>query len=289
MTDRRIYLIDGSGFIFRAFFAYPAMERRDGTPINAVYGFCNILQKLLWDVKTADIAVIFDAGRRNFRHDIYPAYKAQRPALPEGLAPQLPIMRDATRAFGIPAIELEGYEADDLIATYARIATEQNMETCIVSSDKDLMQLMTNTVSIYDPMKGTELNVNDVIAKFGVAPHRVADVQALAGDAVDNVPGVPGIGVKTAAALIKEYGNLENILSNIDSIPYGRGRYAQLLTKYKDQARISKQLVLLNRYVPVPLQLASITRTPNHAQLLAFLSAQGFNSIMQRMKTYGVQ
>ncbi len=196
-----LYLIDGSGFIFRAFHALPPMTRSDGTHVNAVYGFCNMLSKLLTDSKADHIAVIFDAGRKTFRNEIYPAYKAHRPPPPPELIPQFALIREATRAFGIPSIEAPNYEADDLIAAYAKAALAAKQAVRIVSSDKDLMQLIRPGIEMLDPLRYTPIGLDEVMKKFGVAPDKVVDVQALAGDSTDNVPGVPGIGVKTAAEL----------------------------------------------------------------------------------------
>ena len=201
---RHVYLIDGSGYIFRAFHALPPMTRADGTPVNAVFGFTNMLLKLVEDSDADYIAVIFDAGRRSFRNDLYPEYKAHRPPPPPELVPQFALIREATRACNVPAIEREGFEADDLIAAYAKVASALGAEVTIVSSDKDLMQLVGGKVTMHDPIKNRRIGEAEVREKFGVGPDKVVDVQALAGDSSDNVPGVPGIGVKTAAELIKK-------------------------------------------------------------------------------------
>ena len=190
---RHIYLVDGSGFIFRAFHALPPMNRRDGTPTNAVLGFCNMIYKLERESDCDALVVLFDTARATFRNDIYPDYKANRPPPPEELVPQFPLIRDAVRAFGLPCIELAGYEADDLIATYARQATARGDRVTIVSSDKDLMQLVGDNVGMLDPMRMRAIGPDQVREKFGVGPDKVVDVQALAGDSTDNVPGVPGI------------------------------------------------------------------------------------------------
>ena len=213
--NAHLVLVDASGYIFRAFHALPPLTRKsDGLPVGAVSGYCNMLFKLLEDgAKNGDapthFACIFDHSGKSFRNDLDPRYKAQRPPAPEDLVPQFPLVREATIAFGAPAVELENYEADDLIAAYARIAEEKGAKVTIISSDKDLMQLVTDKVSMLDTMKDRHISFEEVEAKFGVGPERVVDVQALAGDSVDNVPGVPGIGVKTAAQLIHEYGDLE--------------------------------------------------------------------------------
>ena len=211
--DRKhVFLVDGSGFIFRAFHALPPMSRDDGTPTNAVFGFTNMLIKLIEDLKADHCAIIFDTARKTFRNDVYKEYKANRPPPPDELIPQFALIREAVRAFNIACIEMEGYEADDLIATYTQLAREQDADVTIVSSDKDLMQLVGPNIKMFDPMKSKDISVEDVIEKFGVGPQHVVDVQALAGDTSDNVPGVPGIGIKTAAQLINEYGDLESLL-----------------------------------------------------------------------------
>ncbi|MFN3699951.1 MAG: DNA polymerase I [Alphaproteobacteria bacterium] len=286
-NENELYLVDGSGFIFRAYFAMAysrqkTMTNPAGIPVNAVFGFTNMLLKLLNDYHAPYMAVIFDAARKNFRNDIYPEYKANRDAPPEDLIPQFALVRQATEAFDIPAIELEGYEADDLIATYARLATEQGKKVVIVSSDKDLMQLMNENIRVLDPMKGKFMAQSDVLEKFGVPPERVVDVQALAGDSVDNVPGVPGIGVKTAAQLINEYGTLEELLDRASEIKQQKRR--ESLIEHRDKALMSKKLVALDHYAPVPLDLNSLkTHDPEKPKLMAFLQEQAFNSIITRL------
>ena len=281
--DETLYLIDGSGFIFRAFHALPPMTRADGTPVNAVYGFCNIMQKLLLDLKAAHVAVIFDAARKTFRNDIYPEYKAHRPPPPPELIPQFPLIREATRAFGVPALEVLNYEADDLIAAYAAQAAKEKRKVMIVSADKDLMQLIRPYVELYDPMKNIAIGEDAVLAKFGVAPDKVIDVQALAGDSTDNVPGVPGIGVKTAAQLITEYGDLETLLARAHEIKQPKRREA--LIENAELARISKRLVTLDENAPLPMPIEDIRVLEDHkAELYAFLEEQNFRSLLARMK-----
>jgi DNA polymerase-1 len=282
-TADALYLVDGSGFIFRAFHAIPPLTRSDGTPVNAVMGFTNMLMKLLADHHAEAVAVIFDSKRLTFRNDFYPAYKAQRPEPPEELKPQFGIIREAVEAFCVPCIELEGFEADDLIATYARLAREQGRPVTIVSSDKDLMQLVSDGVGMLDPIKNKPIGVEEVFEKFGVAPEKVVDVQALAGDTVDNVPGVPGIGVKTAAQLIGEYGDLETLLERAGEIKQPKRR--QALIDNAGLARVSKRLVKLDDQVPVPKPLDDLkVREPNHEKLLGFLRQQGFRSIITRVE-----
>ena len=224
----RLILVDGSGYIFRAYHALPPMARADGTPVNAVYGFSNMLMKLMDDLldknETELIAVIFDAGRVTFRNDIYPEYKANRDETPEDLIPQFDLIRDATRAFNVAAVQMKGFEADDLIATYARMGKEQGLKVTVVSADKDLMQLVDDDIEMLDPMKQRIIGPEQVIEKFGVLPEKVIDVQALAGDSSDNVPGVPGIGVKTAALLLGEYGDLETLLAHAEEIKQPKRR-----------------------------------------------------------------
>ncbi|WP_262692245.1 DNA polymerase I [Kordiimonas aestuarii] len=287
--EPHLYLIDGSSYIFRAYHALPPMTRPDGTPVNAVYGFSNMLFKLLQDLndgeKPTHLAVIFDAARKNFRNDIYAEYKAHRPPAPEDLVPQFSIIRDAAVAFGVPAIEMEGYEADDLIATYAHQAREKNWRVTIVSSDKDLMQLLDDGTDMFDSMKNKRFGPEGALEKFGVAPDRVVDVQSLAGDSVDNVPGVPGIGVKTAAQLINEYGDLDTLLERAGEIKQNKRR--ENLIEYAEMARISRQLVRLAKDAPVDFELAHMTlEDPAPEPLMAFLDAQNFRSLKVKATHY---
>jgi DNA polymerase-1 len=278
----RLILIDGSGFIFRAFHALPPMTRPDGTPVNAVFGFTNLLARELTRHSNTHIAVVFDAARETFRNRIYPQYKAQRPDPPPELIPQFALVREATEAFGVPALELPDYEADDLIASYARHVAEAGGEAVIVSSDKDLMQLIRPGVTMLDPIKQKPLGEADVIEKFGVPPNKVVEVQALAGDSVDNVPGVPGIGVKTAAQLIVEYGDVETLLANAQNIKQPKRREA--LIEHAEKARISRRLVQLDDAVPLPKPIeALVTRQPDRTVLEAWLRTQGFRSTLARM------
>ena len=277
-----LYLIDGSGFIFRAFHALPPMVRSDGTPVNAVFGFITMLMKLLEDTEVGHLAVVFDSARRNYRHDIYPDYKAHRPEVPEELIPQFSLIRAACKAFNVCAVEAEGFEADDLIATYADQAVQKGAKVTVVSSDKDLMQLVNSHIDMLDPLKNKIISSKEVIEKFGVPPQQVVDVQALAGDSSDNVPGVPGIGIKTAAQLIQEFGNLETLLDNLDKIPQPKRREA--LQTNTHQARLSYQLVALCRQAPLPLALEYFERKPPERQdLVSFLTEQNFRSILARI------
>lgn len=277
-----IFLVDGSGYIFRAYFALPQnLTNPAGMPVGAVLGFTNMLMKMLNDLKAPYIAVIFDAARKNFRYDIYDQYKANREDAPEDLVPQFPLFRKASEAFGVPALEVEGFEADDLIATYARIAREQGRKVTIVGTDKDLMQLVNDDVRLYDPIKNKYLGADDVFEKFGVQPDKVIDVQALAGDSVDNIPGVPGIGIKTAAQLITEYGTLENLLAKAGDIKQPKRREA--LVENADKARLSKRLVTLDNNAPVPLKLEDLKAHDfKTATLVEFLKEQGFKSLLAK-------
>lgn len=224
-----LHLIDGSAFIFRAFHALPPLTRKsDGLPVGAVSGFCNMLQRYVEGNSGPDaathVAVIFDKGSHTFRNDLYDQYKANRDAMPEDLRPQIPLTREATRAFNIACEEIEGFEADDIIATLACQARDAGGRVTIVSSDKDLMQLVCGGVEMMDPMKNKRIDSDGVVEKFGVGPERVVDVQALAGDSVDNVPGAPGIGIKTAALLINEFGTLEDLLDRAEEIKQPKRR-----------------------------------------------------------------
>lgn len=278
-----IFLVDGSGYIFRAYYAVPQnLTNPQGVPVGAVLGFCNMMVKLLKDLQAPYVAVIFDAARKNFRYDIYPEYKANRSETPEDLIPQFGLIREATKAFGLPALELEGYEADDLIATYAREALAQGKKVTIVGSDKDLMQLMREGVRMYEPIKGRYLTLEDVQDKFGVTPDKVPDVQALVGDSSDNVPGVPSIGAKTAAQLINEFGSLEELLSRLSEIKQPKRR--DVLTENAEIARISKRLVTLRDDVPLPATFEEMhAHDLNTPALATFLQAQGFKSILTRL------
>ena len=281
-AERTYYLVDGSGFIFRAFHTIPMRVRKaDGAPTNAVYGFSAMLMRLLADISADYIAVVFDASSTTFRNEIYPDYKANRDEPPEELVPQFPVIRDAVAAFGLASVELEGYEADDIIATYCRLARDERAKVVIVSSDKDLMQLVGDGVTMFDPMKNKAIDVAEVGERFGVAPDRVVDVQALAGDSIDNVPGVPGIGVKTAAQLIAEFGDLDTLLARATEIKQPKRR--QSLIDFAEQARLSRRLVRLADDVELPMSLNDL-RVPeaDPERLLEFLRKQEFPSLISR-------
>ena len=282
-----LFLVDGSGYIFRAYHALPPLTRKsDGLQVNAVLGFCNMLWKLLAEMKPEEkpthLAVVFDKSEKTFRTDFYPDYKAHRPDPPVDLIPQFPLIREAVHAFEIPCLEQAGYEADDLIATYARIASEAKATTTIVSSDKDLMQLIGNGVIMYDTMKDRRIGRGEVIEKFGVPPEKVIEVQALIGDSTDNVPGVPGIGVKTAAQLIGEYGNLETLLKRAGEIKQEKRR--QSLIDNAEAARMSKRLVTLESKVELDVPADElVVHEPDYKRLIAFLKAMEFASITRRV------
>ncbi len=289
---KHLYLIDGSGFIFRAYHALPPLTRPDGTPIGAVYGFTNMLLKLIEKAEADEdldyIAVIFDAARKTFRNDIYPEYKAHRPPAPDDLIPQFALVRDAAKACNVPGIELSNFEADDLIASYAKAACAKGFEVTVVTGDKDMMQLVAQGVKLQDPIKNKPINGPEVMEKFGVTPDKVVDVQALAGDSTDNVPGVPGIGVKTAAELINAYGNLENLLAKAAEIKQPKRREA--LINHAQDARVSKQLVTLKDDVPLPLPLEDLIAKPlDRGQLAEFLRAQNFKTMLAKYSVSGVQ
>lgn len=282
-----LHLIDGSAFIFRAFHALPPLTRKsDGLPVGAVSGFCNMLQRYVEGNSGPDaathVAVIFDKGSHTFRNDLYDQYKANRDAMPEDLRPQIPLTRDATRAFNIACEEIEGFEADDIIATLACQARAAGGRVTIVSSDKDLMQLVGGGVEMMDPMKNKRIDSDGVVEKFGVGPERVVDVQALAGDSVDNVPGAPGIGIKTAALLINEFGTLEDLLDRAEEIKQPKRR--QTLIEHRAQIELSKRLVALDENMDLPFTLESLEiRDAVAEDLLEFLNQMEFRTLTKRI------
>jgi DNA polymerase I len=279
---KHVYLVDGSGYIFRAFHALPPLTRPDGTPVGAVLGFTNMLLKLLRETDADHIAVVFDASQRTFRNKIYADYKANRPDTPEDLVPQFKLVREATDAMNVARIEQVDYEADDLIAAYAKAAVKAGATVTVVSSDKDLMQLVSDKVQLLDPIKNKPIGAAEVKEKFGVGPEQVIEVQALIGDSVDNVPGVPGIGVKGAAELIGVYGNLENLLKRAEEIKQPKRR--QNLIEFAEQARLSKKLVTLDADVPLPLPLDDLAVKPLDGKKLgAFLHEQNFRALLNRL------
>ncbi len=293
-SSSHVYLIDASGFIFRAYHALPQLTRKsDGLPVGAISGFCNMLWKVLEDLKAGDqpthFACIFDAGAITFRNQLYDQYKAHRPDPPEDLIPQFPLVRRAAIAFGQPALEMAGFEADDLIATYSRQAAAKGARVSIVSADKDLMQLVDDRICMFDTVKDRKICAPEVFEKFGVTPDKVIDVQALCGDSVDNVPGVPGIGIKTAALLIQEYGDLETLLARAAEIKQPKRR--ESLIAHAEMARLSKVLVTLKDDVPIEVPLEELgVSDPDPVALLAFLTEMEFRTLTTRVvQTLGVE
>ncbi len=287
------YLIDGSGYIFRAYYALPPLSRKsDGLPTGAVSGFCSMLFKLLEDSRSDDskekpthFAVIFDSARKNFRNKIYKDYKANRSEAPEDLAPQFEYIRKSVKAFNLPSIELLNYEADDLIATYAKQISKLGARVTVISSDKDLMQLVSKDIRLYDPMKNKVIGEKEVIEKFGVKPNQVIDVQSLAGDSSDNIPGVPGIGIKTASELINKYNDLDNLLDKASEIKQNKRR--ETLLENKDKALLSRKLVTLKSDVPVKDELNSfILKEVNKEKLFNFLRDMEFNRLLSQAITF---
>jgi DNA polymerase-1 len=287
-ANSHVYLIDGSGYIFRAYHALPPLTRKsDGLPLGAVYGFTAMIHKLLKETNAGEapthLAVIFDKSEKTFRNELYPEYKAHRPPAPEDLIPQFPLVRRATEAFGLPCVEMLGYEADDLIATYARQAAEKGAKVVIVSSDKDLMQLVTDRVIMLDTMKGKTIDREGVIEKFGVPPEKVVEMQALIGDSVDNVPGAPGIGPKTALQLLSEYGDLETLLARASEIKQPKRR--ETLIENADLIRISRRLVTLDAQTPVERPLESFgVADPDVGPLLDFMKEMEFRTLARRIE-----
>ncbi len=285
-----LFLVDGSGFIFRAFHALPPLTRKsDGLPVGAVSGFCNMLWKLLTSARDTSVgvtpthfAVIFDYSSKTFRKDIFPEYKANRSAPPEELIPQFGLIREATRAFNLPCIETDGFEADDIIATYARQAEAAGADVTIISSDKDLMQLVTPMVHMYDSMKDKQIGIPDVVEKWGVSPDKMIDLQAMTGDSVDNVPGIPGIGPKTAAQLLEEFGDLDTLLARADEIKQQKRR--ENIIANAELARISRQLVTLRTDVPLELALDALVLEPQDGpKLIGFLKTMEFTTLTRRV------
>ena len=283
--QNRLILIDGSAYIFRAYYGLPPMNRADGTPINAVFGFTNMLVKLIEDYRDDKMIVIFDAARENFRNTIFKDYKANRGETPEDLIPQFEIIRECVDAFNIPQLEIEGYEADDIIATYTKLAEKQKIDSIIVSSDKDLMQLVTKEITMLDPMKNKKIGIEQVIEKFGLPPEKVVQIQALTGDKVDNIPGAPGIGPKTALQLIQEFGDVHRLIKNANQIPQEKRR--NIIVDHEEDILVSLKLVKLKDDIKLPIDIkkihtySSINKNDN---LSKFLSKQGFKSIAERLK-----
>ena len=283
--QNRLILIDGSAYIFRAYYGLPPMNRADGTPINAVFGFTNMLVKLIEDYRDDKMIVIFDAARENFRNTIFKDYKANRGETPEDLIPQFEIIRECVDAFNIPQLEIEGYEADDIIATYCKLAEKQKIDSIIVSSDKDLMQLVTKKITMLDPMKNKKIGIDQVIEKFGLPPEKVIQIQALTGDKVDNIPGAPGIGPKTALQLIEEFGDVHKLINSVNQISQEKRR--NIILDHKQDILLSLELVKLKDDIKLPIDINKIhtySSIDKNDNLSNFLSNQGFKSIAERLK-----
>ncbi len=283
----RLILVDGSAYIFRAYYGLPPMNRPDGTPINAVFGFTNMLVKLIEDYSDDKMIVIFDAARENFRNKIFSEYKANRGEAPDDLIPQFPLIRECVKSFNIPQLEIEGFEADDLIATYVKLAEKDKIETIIVSSDKDLMQLVSKNVTMLDPMKNKKIEIKDVEEKFGVQPDKVIFIQALTGDKVDNIPGAPGIGPKTASQLINEFNDIDGLIENLDKIKQEKRR--NILTEAENDIRLSLKLVTLKNDVKINYTINKIKSynelKKENNNIFEFLKEQGFKSTSERLKS----
>ena len=286
MSKQHLYLVDGSGYIFRAYHRLPPLTDPEGTPVGAVYGFTSMLWKLITELANAEapthLAVILDAGSQTFRNDMYEHYKAHRPPAPEDLIPQFPLIRDAVRAFSVPCIEQDGMEADDIIASFALEALRNDFNVTIVSSDKDLMQLIQPGLDMLDTMKNQRIDRAEVIEKFGVPPEQVGEVLALMGDTADNIPGVRGVGPKTAAELIQQYGTVEGVIANIDAIK--KPKLKETLAASIDDARLSRELVRLKDDIPLALPLDTLTlRHPPHEPLAKFLAKHGFRALLSKL------
>ena len=286
MTDqlKRIYLIDGSSYIYRAYYAIRQLSNSKGLATNAVFGFTNMLLKVVREEQPDHLAVIFDAKGPTFRKEIYPEYKANRSAMPEDLRPQIPIIKQLVQAFNMPGLELEGYEADDIIATLARRFAKRGMAVTVVTGDKDLMQIVSPQVRLLDTMKDQVVGLPEVAERFGGTPDKVVEVQALAGDSSDNVPGVPGIGEKTARALIEQFGTLENLLANIDQVS-GKKRQENL-RQFGEQARLSKTLVTLLDDLPLEVDYDNFALSePNREALTALFKELEFHKLLQEFSS----
>ncbi|MBY7649336.1 MAG: DNA polymerase I [Candidatus Liberibacter europaeus] len=285
--DSHLFLVDGSGFIYRSFYATPFLNRKqDGLPVNAIAGFCNMLWKLLQNSRMQNIAshfaVVFDHSEKTFRNEIYPGYKANRPPMPEMLIPQLPLVRLATEAFGIPSIEIKGFEADDIIATYACLAEQRGFSVTIISTDKDLMQIISPNICMYDAIKEKKIDVEGVMQQWGIPPEKMVCLQALAGDSADNIPGVPGIGYKTATSLIQEYGDIDEIIANANQIKQKKRR--ESILENIDALKISLDLVTLRTDVPVTIPLDDLVlETQNGPKLISFLKGLEFTRLTKRI------
>ena len=279
MPESRLILIDGSGYIFRAYYALPPMNNSKGIPTNAVYGFCNMMLRLIEEHPDDKILIILDAGKNTFRNTLYSEYKANRSEAPEDLIPQFGIIREAIQAFGLDVIEKKDFEADDIIASYVKYGEDNKIPTTVYSSDKDLFQLLSNNTRIMDPMKNVEIDEARVLEKFGVGPDKITDVQALIGDSVDNIPGVPGIGPKTAAKLINEFGTFEELLAKKDQI--ANARIKNLIHEHEESAKISHQLVILKNDLELPIPIEQLKEFDDSPELNDFFKKYEFKSLIR--------
>ena len=276
-----LYLIDGSSYIYRAYYAIRHLSSPKGFPTNALYGFTQMLLKVLKERSPDHLAVVFDAGRRTFRNEIYPDYKANRSAMPDDLAPQIGPIKEMVRAFNIPALQLEGYEADDIIGTIARDCEGKGLDVMVVTGDKDLMQCVSDHVRLLDTMKEKESGVAEVEERFGIGPERVVDILGLAGDSSDNIPGVPGIGEKTAIKLIQEYGSLDSLLERAAEV---KGKNGEKLREFADQARLSRQLATIDCQVPIAYNFADFILSPaDNPRLAELFKEYGFTTLMKEL------
>ena len=283
----RLILVDGSGYIFRAYYALPPMQKKDGTPVNAVFGFTNMLVKLIEDYYEDKIIVVFDAARENFRNSIFKDYKANRGETPEDLIPQFDLIRKCVDSFNLSQIEIEGYEADDIIASFAKLASSKNINSLIVSSDKDLMQLVNDNVTMLDPIKNKNIGIDEVKEKFGVYPEKVIYIQALTGDKVDNIPGAPGIGPKTALDLINQFSDIEELIKNAKEIKQEKKK--NTIINSAEDIRLSLELVKLKNDIDLPLSISEIKtyeeiKKTNQEKLFNFLNENEFKKILERVK-----
>ncbi len=279
MSESRLILVDGSGYIFRAYYALPPMNNSKGIPTNAVYGFCNMMLRLIDDHPDDKILIILDAGKNTFRNTLFSEYKANRSEAPEDLIPQFGIIREAIEAFGLDVIEKKDFEADDIIASYVKYGEDNRVPTTVFSSDKDLFQLLSANTRIIDPMKNIEIDEAKVMDKFGVGPERITDVQALIGDSVDNIPGVPGIGPKTAAKLINEFGSFDKLLANKESI--SNERIKNLINEHEEKAKISHQLVILKNDLELPIKIEKLKDFDDSPKLNEFFKKYEFKSLIR--------
>src|SRR3972149_2843783 len=279
---KQLLLIDGSSYIYRAFHAIPYLSNSNGLPTNAIYGFAQMLLKVIKDFKTDHIAVAFDVKRPSFRHKMYEEYKAHRPEMPDNLKPQIPFIKKLVKAFNIPVLELEGYEADDIIGTLSRHMKEKNIEVIIIAADKDMLQLIDENTTIVDTMKGKRFGMKEVMERFGIEPILITEIMGLAGDSSDNIPGVKGIGEKTAAKLIQEFGTIENLLLNIDKVTEKGVR--EKLKKNAEDARLSRRLAAIDTNVPLDYKFEDLAvKLPDYLKLRELLKELEFTKLLKEI------